>query len=263
MTTAYQAYEIELPTLSLEISLQGIGISIVDNFKTEEIAYMCIASSAIIWEQFVRARFRPFTIKQMETIEHAYQAWLPDHSEETVMVDKLEFDFMHMKLRKQKDWIDIQRQFQVGLWMQYRKTSHQSHFHVKIDNQLPACVFPCVLSVVPPPKSVIQDNAPKSFCELSCIRRESEHSRIAQIKYLHILVQEFAVQVDQGFVNAMLELISSQADSKPYTKEAFVKDFEMTKNQLEMIAGMTMASQQAAYYESLHISPLMVCAIFS
>lgn len=58
MTTAYQAYEIELPTLSLEISLQGIGISIVDNFKTEEIAYMCIASSAIVWEQFVRARFR-------------------------------------------------------------------------------------------------------------------------------------------------------------------------------------------------------------
>uniref|UniRef100_A0A158Q918 VP13A protein n=1 Tax=Elaeophora elaphi TaxID=1147741 RepID=A0A158Q918_9BILA len=241
MTTAHEAYEIELPTLSVEISLQGIGISIVDNFKTEEIAYMCIASSAIIWEQSIKTRFKPFTIKQMETIEHAYQTWLPDRSEETVIVDKLEFDFINMKLKKQKDWVN----------------------HLQIDNQLPACVFPCILSVVPPPRSVVQDNAPKSFSELSYIRRESEHSRIAQIKYLHLLVQEFSVQLDQGFVNAMLELISSQADSKPYTKEAFVKDFELTKNKLEVIAGMTTASQQAAYYENLHISPLMIHLSFS
>ncbi|VIO96842.1 Uncharacterized protein BM_BM5678 [Brugia malayi] len=268
MTTAHEAYEIELPTFSVEISLQGIGISIVDNFKTEEIAYLCIASSAIIWEQFVKTRYKPFTIKQMEIIEHAYQIWLPGRSEETVMVDKLEFDFMHMKLKKQKDWADIRRQFQIGLWMQYRQTPHQLQFHVKlnhlqIDNQLPACIFPCILSIVPPPRSVVQENAPKSFCELSYIRRESEHSRIAQIKYLHLLVQEFAVQVDQGFMNAMLELISSQVDSKPYTKEAFVRDFEMTKNQLEVIAGMTTASQQAAYYENLHISPLMIHLSFS
>ncbi|KAM3721577.1 Intermembrane lipid transfer protein [Dirofilaria immitis] len=239
-----------------------------DDVATEEIAYMCIASSTIIWEQFVKNRFKPFTVKQMEIIEHAYQSWLPDPSEETVIVDKLEFDFTHMKLRKYKNWTDIRRQFQIGLWMQYRQTPHQSHFHMKlnhlqIDNQLPACVFPCVLSVVPPPKSVLQDNTPKPFCELSCIRRESEHSRIAQIKYFHLLVQEFAVQVDQGFVNAMLELISSQANNKPYTKETFVKDFEMTKNQLEMIAGMTMASQQTSYYESLHISPLMIHLSFS
>lgn len=58
MTTAHEAYEIELPTLSIEVSLQGIGISIVDNFKTEEIAYMCIASSAIIWEQSIKTRFK-------------------------------------------------------------------------------------------------------------------------------------------------------------------------------------------------------------
>uniref|UniRef100_A0A915Q109 Vacuolar protein sorting-associated protein 13A n=1 Tax=Setaria digitata TaxID=48799 RepID=A0A915Q109_9BILA len=268
MTTAHEAYEIELPTLSIEMSLQGIGISIVDNFKTEEIAYMCIASSAIIWEQFVKTRFKPFTVKQMEAIEHAYQAWLSDRSGEIVVVDKLELDFINMKLKKQKDKVDIRRQFQIGLWMQYRQTPHQLQFHMKlnhlqIDNQLPACVFPCVLSLVPPPKSVVQDSAPKSFCELSYIKRESEHSRIAQIKYLHLLVQEFAVQVDQGFVNAILELTSSQADSKPYTKEAFVKDFEMTKNQLLMIAGMTTASQQTAYYENLHISPLMIHLSFS
>lgn len=48
---------------------------------------------------------RPFTVQQMEAIEHAYQTWLSDRSEEIVVVDKLEFDFIHMKLKKQKDWV--------------------------------------------------------------------------------------------------------------------------------------------------------------
>ncbi|VDN06934.1 unnamed protein product [Thelazia callipaeda] len=268
MTNAHEAYEVELPTVSIEISLQGIGVSIVDNFKTEEIAYMCIASSAIIWEQFIKSRFKPFTVKQMKAIEVAYQTWIPNSSDEPVVVDDLEIDFTHMKVKKRKDQIDIRRRFQIGVWMQYRRTPHQTHFHMKlnhvqIDNQLPACVFPTVLSVVPPPKSVVQDNVPKPFTELSFIRRESEHSRIAQIKYLHFLVQEFSVQVDQGFVNAILEMISTEATSKPYTAEAFAKDFEMTKNQLAAIAGMTTASQQTSYYEDLHISPLMIHLSFS
>lgn len=63
MTTAHEAYEVERPTLSLEMSLQGIGISVVDNFKTEEIAYMGIASSAIIWEQFIKTRFRYYSFQ--------------------------------------------------------------------------------------------------------------------------------------------------------------------------------------------------------
>lgn len=38
-----------------------------------------------------------------------------------------------------------------------------------------------------------------------------------QIKYLHLLVQEFAVQIDQGFLNAVLTLVTNEAEQKPYT----------------------------------------------
>lgn len=58
MTTAYEAYEIEPVDQQIEISLQGIGLSLVNNINSEEIIYMGIASSAVIWEQFVRSRFR-------------------------------------------------------------------------------------------------------------------------------------------------------------------------------------------------------------
>ncbi|VDN44611.1 unnamed protein product [Gongylonema pulchrum] len=102
----------------------------------------------------------------MEAIEQAYQAWLANQSEKTVMVDKLEIDFTNMKLKKKKGEVDIRRQFQVGLWTQFRQTPHQTQLHVKlnhlqVDNQLPACVFPCILAVVPPPKTVIQENGNK------------------------------------------------------------------------------------------------------
>ncbi|VDK58665.1 unnamed protein product [Gongylonema pulchrum] len=72
MTTAHEAYEVERATLSLEMSLQGIGVSVVDNFKTEEIAYMGIASSAIIWEQFVKTRFR-YLLKLIDPIRTGFR----------------------------------------------------------------------------------------------------------------------------------------------------------------------------------------------
>jgi len=49
-----------------------------------------------------------------------------------------------------------------GFWMQYRQTDHQTTLWVKlhnfqIDNQLPSSIFPCMLAMVPQPKSVVKD----------------------------------------------------------------------------------------------------------
>lgn len=57
-TRANEAYEVERVSQSIELSLQGIGLSLVDNIKSEEIAYMGIASSAVIWEQLVKSRYK-------------------------------------------------------------------------------------------------------------------------------------------------------------------------------------------------------------
>lgn len=81
--------------------------------------------------------------------------------------------------------------------------------------QLPACVFPCVLAVVPPPKSVVADNAPKPFAEFSFIMSQSEHTNVVQIKYLHFLVQEFAIRIDNGLINAAISLFASEVVQAP------------------------------------------------
>lgn len=41
-------------------------------------------------------------------------------------------------------------------------------------------------------------------------------------------------------------------------KDAFDKDFEMTHNSLSQMAVTTTTTQQKAFYDDLHISPLMV-----
>jgi hypothetical protein len=58
---------------------------------------------------------------------------------------------------------------------------------------------------------------PKPFTEFSMVMRKSEHSNFVQVKYLRLLVQEMAVKVDQGLINALLALFASASDVKPYT----------------------------------------------
>ncbi|VDK42182.1 unnamed protein product [Anisakis simplex] len=266
MTMAHQAYEVERINQQIEFSLQGIGISLVNNLKAEEILYMGIASSDIVWEYKYKSRYKLFTVKMLNALESAYQQWQETESEGTTVVDGLEVDFSRMKWKKKKGEVAIRRQFQTGLWMQYRQSQHQTQMHLKlnhlqVDNQLSACVFPCVLAVVPPPKSVLADNIAKPFTEFSFTMSQSEHSRVVQIKYLHLLVQEFAVQVDQGLLNALLTLFTNEADLKPYTNDSFKKDFELTQNLLSQMALTATAVQQKAFYNDLHISPLMALTV--
>lgn len=59
--------------------------------------------------------------------------------------------------------------------------------------------------------------APKPFFEVSFTMMMQEHSNVVDIKYLHLLVQEFAVQIDQGLINALLGFVTTSSDQKPYT----------------------------------------------
>lgn len=40
---------------------------------------------------------------------------------------------------------------------------------------------------------------------------KSDYSNVVEIKYLHILVQEFAISIDNGLINAMLSLFSTES----------------------------------------------------
>ncbi|CAG2221758.1 VPS13A_C [Mytilus edulis] len=58
----------------INICIQGLGLSLVNDYKQKEVAYLGITSSGIIWEE-KRKRFRALTVKAGETLEKGYQKY--------------------------------------------------------------------------------------------------------------------------------------------------------------------------------------------
>lgn len=54
-------------------------------------------------------------------------------------------------------------------------------------------------------------SVPKPFVEVSIVKRLAEHSIVDQFKYFAVLIQEFHVKVDIGFVNAMVKFLESKS----------------------------------------------------
>jgi vacuolar protein sorting-associated protein 13A/C len=54
----------------------------------------------------------------------------------------------------------------------------------------------------------------KPFAELSIVQRIMPHSKVQQYKYFKVLIQEFHVKVDMGFINALLEMFEAEEVSE-------------------------------------------------
>ena len=50
--------------------------------------------------------------------------------------------------------------------------------------------------------------------EFSLMLRESEHSKVKQIKYLKLLIQEMAVKVDIGFITSLAAVFQSGPENE-------------------------------------------------
>lgn len=163
---AQSAKGLEEQQQEINVSIYGLGISFVNNETKHEVMYVGIASSGVIWEysKSLNKRYKQFNSKDNYNIEMAYQQYLErghvaieDYGR--ALIDaKTEVDFSkNFMLKPHKK--HIRRNFQTGLWMQMKSSSHQMQIHAKvnrlqIDNQLYDSIFPVVLAPVPPPKSV-------------------------------------------------------------------------------------------------------------
>lgn len=219
-TIAQEAGELERLEQEITVTIQGMGLSLVNNYKQQEVAFLGITSSGIIWEE-KRKRFKALNLKTCIALETAYQKYELERAQghttpEKVHVDKMEVSFTEMRMFKPNKRM-IRRSFQDGIWLQYKTSPHQVQLHAKInrlqlDNQLTGAVFQTVLSPIPPPKSVAAESVPKPFTEVSMMMRKQEHSNVSQMKYFKVLIQEMQLKVDQGFLNSVLELFSSDQE---------------------------------------------------
>lgn len=176
---AQSAKQFEIVQQEINVSIHGLGLSLVNNLTKHEIMYVGIASSGIIWESCKTSskRFKQMKANDSHLIENAYQQYLAraalcsfPEGGRTVVDAKIEVDFesgLMVKPQKRK----IRRTFMTGLWLQMKSSSSQLQLHAKInrlqiDNQMYDCIFPVVLAPVPPPKSVATDMGELQLCIL-------------------------------------------------------------------------------------------------
>lgn len=269
------ASHLDKVTQQITVDIHGVGLSLVNNIKQFDLMYIGIASSNVIWEQCKKGRWRPLKIVENQNVEERYQEFLRDvlvgqSTKKKYFLDgsgMIELDFDKGVMYKQTSDREIRRMFYPGLWLEMKSSPYQLQLHAKInriqiDNQLSDCIFPIVLAPIPPPKSVAATTEWKPFIEMSVVQRIIPHSTVKQFKYLRVLMQEFHVKVDLGFINEIVEMLAKET-TEAEAKERFEEDLGVQEKPLFAHVIVHSAQEQKNFYDNLHLGPIKVHVSFS
>ncbi|XP_068438571.1 intermembrane lipid transfer protein VPS13C isoform X2 [Clinocottus analis] len=261
VTKARQAEELEQFQQEVKVSLQNLGLSLINNVNRQEIAYIGITSSGVVWEMKPKNRWKPFNQKNINLLEKSYQSQLSGKTEGWVHLESnLEVNLNPAVMAMRQPFSSpVRRNFLSGIQVEFKQSPHQrslrAQLHwLQVDNQLPGAIFPIVFHPVPPPKSIALDSEPKPFIDVSVITRFNQHSSVMQFKYFMALVQEMAVKLDQGFLGATLALFTPAADPQADGQKARLLDQDLL--QAEQMEAELSDAAGLSFFEHFHISPI-------
>ncbi|XDV48401.1 hypothetical protein PO909_017816 [Leuciscus waleckii] len=272
-----ESEKIELAEQEISIALQNMGISLVNNTTSQEVAFIGITSSDVVWETKPkkRSRWKVLSVKEAAMLEQHYRDYMESGPVDSTIID-LQNDYqvlfaangLDMRIMQPFD-APLRRNFLPALKVEYSVSARQKTYRVQINriqiqNQLPGAIFPFVFYPVKPPKSVSMDSEPKPLADVSIITRAAGHSDILRIKYFKVLIQEMDLRMDLGFLYAILELLTAEHASAVTSEqevELFEKDIEYLKTELNHVSATD--TSPISLYEYFHISPIKLHLSFS
>uniref|UniRef100_A0A8C2BZ69 Vacuolar protein sorting 13 homolog A n=1 Tax=Cyprinus carpio TaxID=7962 RepID=A0A8C2BZ69_CYPCA len=274
--------KMELAEQETCISLQNMGISLVNNSSSHEVAFVGITSSDVVWETKPkkRSRWKVLSVKETAMLEQRYREYMEsgptdghscfNPSLAVLNVHQVLFAANGVDMRIMQPFdAPLRRNFLPALKVEYSVSARQKTYRVQINriqiqNQLPGAIFPFVFYPVKPPKSVSMDSEPKPLADVSIITRVAGHSDILRIKYFKVLIQEMDLRIDLGFLYALLELLTAEHASAVTSEqqvELFEKDIEYLKTELNHSSATD--TSPISLYEYFHISPIKLHLSFS
>ncbi|XP_075873846.1 intermembrane lipid transfer protein VPS13C isoform X3 [Nelusetta ayraudi] len=264
VTKARQAEELEQFQQEVKVSLQNLGLSLINNASRQEIAYIGVTSSGVVWEMKPKNRWKPFNQKNINLLEKTYQSQLSGKREGGwVKVDtNLEVNLSGATMMmRQPHSCPVRRNFLSGIQVEFKQSAHQRSLRaqvhwLQVDNQLPGAIFPIVFHPVPPPKSIALDSEPKPFIDVSVITRFNQHSSVIQFKYFMALVQEMALKIDQGFLAAVLAVVTPSTESQATSGQSQLIDTDLQLVQADLMVASLSDTSQLSFFEDCHISPI-------
>ncbi|KAM9475939.1 intermembrane lipid transfer protein VPS13A isoform 2-T2 [Clarias gariepinus] len=272
-----ESERVELAEQEISLSLQDMGISLVNNSTSQEVAYIGITSSDVVWETKPKKkrRWKVMSGKDAELLEQHYKEYTESNPVDNSILDldngyqvSLTPNGAEMRIMQPYD-APLRRNFLPALKVEYSVSARQQAYRVQINriqiqNQLSGAIFPFVFYPIKPPKSVRMDSEAKPFIDLSLITRAAGHSDIQRIKYFKVLIQEMDLRLDLGFLYAILDLFTAEnaaAITSDQEVELFEKDIEYLKTGLNHVSATD--TSPISLYEYFHISPIKLHLSFS
>ncbi|XP_018108372.1 vacuolar protein sorting-associated protein 13C isoform X2 [Xenopus laevis] len=263
VTKARQAEEMEQSDQEVTVSIHSLGLSLINNNSQQEISYIGIISSGVIWEMKRKQKWQPFNQKQILQLEDAYEKYLTNQKQEWVQIEnnfKVNFSKVPMEMDVPIK-CSIRRNFMSGIYMEFKQSPHQRSlraqlYWLQVDNHLPGSMFPVVFNPVIPPKSVALDSEPKPFIDVSIITRFNEFSKVMQFKYFMVLIQCMALKLDQDFLAAVIGLFTPETDPNAERQRTQLIQKDLDSLNTELLESSMTDISFPSFFEHFHISPL-------
>ncbi|KAM9359845.1 intermembrane lipid transfer protein VPS13A [Symphorus nematophorus] len=267
----------QLAEQEIILSLRNVGVSLINNSSSQEVSFIGITSSDVVWElkPKKKSRWKTMSTKEAEILENRFKEYIESGPVDDAIVD-LENSYqvyftpngMDMRMLQPCD-APLRRHFLPGVRIEYivspRQRAYRVQIHrIQIQNQLPGAIFPYVFYPVKLPKSITMDSEPKPLTDISIVTRAAGHSDISRIKYFKVLIQEMDLKLDLGFLYAILDLFTPEHASITTSEqevELFEKDVEYIKTELNDVS--TADTSTISLYEYFHISPIKLHLSFS
>lgn len=99
--------------------------------------------------------------------------------------------------------------------------------------------------------------------EVSIVQLLVKHSQIRQFKYFKVLIQEFHIKVELGFVNAVMEVLQAEEYTEQEQLAQFREDLKLVDMELYEKVSFQSLKEQKSFYDLLHFSPLKIHVSFS
>ncbi|KAM5178815.1 intermembrane lipid transfer protein VPS13C isoform 1-T1 [Callospermophilus lateralis] len=263
VSKALQAEEMEQADHEITLSLHSLGLSLVNNENKQEVSYIGITSSGVVWEMKPKQKWKPFSQKQIILLEQSYQKYQVSRDRGWIKLDsnfEVNFGKVPMEMRLPIR-CPIKRDFLSGIQVEFKQSPHQRSlrarlYWLQVDNQLPGTMFPVVFHPVAPPKSIALDSEPKPFIDVSIITRFNEYSKVLQFKYFMVLIQEMALKVDQGFLGAIIALFTPTTDPEAERKRTKLIQQDIDALNTELMETSMTDMSVLSFFEHFHISPV-------
>lgn len=247
----------EKSNYEIYMSLASVGLSVCVQTSNgvKELSYISVADSTPRWEVNVGNKWKQLATDVTAWIEDKYQT----DQKKCQLKEYLHIDLEKMQMTK-PFFSELRRSYCPGVWLQLRRSDTFTYCHLKlqrlqIDNQFHEAVFPSVLYPAPLPNH-LKSRDIKPCIEIVALKQYRPSLNQDVYKYLKLLMQEYCVNLDRGFVNHVFDILNHwKVEEKPAVR--LRADLALVHMPLPVIAMRSQNSaQKDVVFEFVHLSPI-------